>query len=150
MPRVAFTSDAQIENAAGVVVESYRAGSVHELPIDKCRRWVRRNRAVFTDAPVRDAPQEAAEPAAPLARGASRDSGPAKPSSVSPPAPASPAPTSSTSGEPTSKDAAAPSPSAGESGPKEGASSTLHLPTSSTPRTSPGGGSHRTPKGSRG
>ena len=150
MARVAFTSDAQLENAAGVVVESYRAGSVHELPIDKCRRWVRRNRAVFTDAPVRDAPQEAAEPAAPLARGASRDSGLAKPSSASRQAPASPAPTSSTSGKPTSKDAAEPSPSADASAQKEGVSSTLHLPTSSTQRTPPGGGSRRTPKGSGG
>lgn len=47
MPEVIFTADAELKNAAGEVVERYLTGEVHDLPMDKCRRWVKRERAEF-------------------------------------------------------------------------------------------------------
>lgn len=43
---VRFLADAEIKNGAGAVVESYRAGEVYALRIDRARRWIKRSMAV--------------------------------------------------------------------------------------------------------
>lgn len=145
MPKVIFREKAELENAAGVVVESYDAGSVHDLPMDKCHRWIKRNKAEWYKSG-----EPAKEPdLAPLQKpeagtGPSLNSGEAKPPSASHPDQAL--------NEAKSKDAgdSGPSPSTGESGPKAAPNSTAPSRTSYTPPMRHGGGDHKTRRGSRG
>lgn len=58
--RVRFLADAEIRDGAGIVTESYRAGEVHDLRIDKARRWIAREKA----EPATDETPPAAAPAA--------------------------------------------------------------------------------------
>lgn len=148
MPRVTFTEDASLTNAAGQVVESYLAGATHDLSADRCRRWIKRGKAVY----AAEVAEKAAVPFVPytttvitnpvegvvtlqeneagdfkVVSGPSPDSGEAKPSSASPADQASPEPT------------AISSEASGES------QSTSHgntppTPISSTERTRRGGG----------
>lgn len=143
MPRVLFTEDAQIENAAGQVVEKYLAGSVHDLPMDKCRRWMRRNKAeMFQPAPEAPAAEPVPLSEGPEAGGPSLASGPEKPSSVSPAGPASVTMISTSSDAPTRTEGA-------ESLPSTEAGKDSATPMPSTAQTRRGGGRRTTRKGSK-
>lgn len=150
--RIRFLEDREVKDHNGLVVESFRAGEVVELSTTSARRWLKRNAAqqVADDAPI--GPKEVPAPDPPLSvrTGESRDSGPEQQRYASPPAPVSPPSMSSESDEPTPQGDAGSSRSTAGSGPKEDASSTLHLPTSSTPRTQRGGRRRKTRQDSKG
>lgn len=60
--KVRFLEDAVLHDHTGAVEQSYRAGDVHELRVDRAQRWIRRNKAeIWSEAPATPAePQRAA------------------------------------------------------------------------------------------